>query len=96
MYAAIRQLKARPGMADAVKERVKGAVPIVSGVDGFMGYYVVYAPDDTITAISIFNTVEQAQELNRRALAWIDRNLAPMVLGPATATAGPVIVHSVP
>jgi quinol monooxygenase YgiN len=96
MYAAIRQVKARPGMADALREQVKGAVPIVSGVPGFMGYYVVYAPDDTVTAISIFNTVEQAEESNRRALAWIDRNLAPMVLGPATATAGPVIVHSVP
>ena len=96
MYAAIRQVKAKPGMADAIKERVKGAVPIVSGVPGFMGYYVVYAPDDTVTAVSLFNTVEQAEESNRRALAWIDKNLAPMVLGPATATAGPVIVHSVP
>jgi len=96
MYAAIRQVKAKPGMADALKERVKGAVPIVSGVPGFMGYYVVYAPDDTVTAISIFNTVEQAQESNRRALAWIDRNIAPMVIGPASATAGPVIVHSLP
>ena len=96
MYAAIRQVKAKPGMADAVKERVKGAVPIISGVPGFMGYYVVYAPDDTVTAVSLFNTVEQAEESNRRALAWIDKNLAPMVLGPATATAGPVIVHSVP
>ena len=96
MYAAIRQVKAKPGMADAVAEQVKGAVPIVSGVDGFMGYYVVYAPDDTVTAISIFNTVEQAQESNRRALAWIDKHLAPLVLGPPTATAGPVIVHSLP
>jgi quinol monooxygenase YgiN len=96
MYAAIRQVKARPGQADALREQVKGAVPIVSGVPGFMGYYVIYAPDDTVTAISIFNTVEQAEESNRRALAWIDKHLSPMVLGPATATAGPVIVHSVP
>ena len=96
MYAAIRQVKAKPGTADQLAERIKGAVPIVSGVPGFMGYYVVYSPDDTVTAISIFNKVEQAQELNRRALAWIEKNLAPYVVGPATATAGPVIVHSVP
>ena len=61
-----------------------------------MGYYVVYAPDDTVTAISIFNKVEEAEESNRRALAWIEENLAPFVVGQATATAGPVIVHSVP
>ena len=63
---------------------IKGAVPIVSGVSGFMGYYVVYAPDDTVTAISIFNKVEEAQESNRRALAWIEKHLAPYVVGQAT------------
>jgi len=40
--------------------------------------------------------VEEAQESNRRALAWIEKTLGPFVIGPATATAGPVIVHSVP
>ncbi len=96
MYAAIRQVKAKPGTADQLAERIKDAVPIVSGVSGFMGYYVIYAPDDTVTAISIFNKVEEAEELNRRALAWIEKNLAPFVVGQATATAGPVIVHSLP
>ena len=96
MYAAIRQVKAKPGMADELAQIVKGAVPIVSGVSGFMGYYVIYSPDDTVTAISIFNKVEEAQESNRRALAWIEENLAPYVIGQATATAGPVIVHSLP
>ena len=96
MYAAIRQVRAKPGMADELAEIVKGAIPIISGVSGFMGYYVVYAPDDTVTAISIFNHVEEAQELNRLALAWIEEHLAPYVIGQATATAGPVIVHSLP
>jgi len=96
MYAAIRQYKSKPGMADELAARIKGAVPIVSGVSGFMGYYVIYAPDDTVTAISIFNTVAEAEESNKRALAWIEENLGPIVVGQATATAGPVIVHSLP
>ena len=96
MYAAIRQFKAKPGSADALAERIKGAVPIISEVSGFMGYYVIYAPDDTVTAISVFNTVAEAQESNRRALAWIEDNLGPLVVGAASATAGPVIVHSLP
>ena len=96
MYAAIRQYKSKPGTADELAARIKGAVPIVSGVSGFMGYYVIYAPDDTVTAISIFNTVAEAEESNRRALAWIEENLESLVIGPATATAGPVIVHSLP
>lgn len=97
MYAAIRQAKAKAGMADELARRVKkGAIAIISNVPGFMGYYVVYSPDDTVTAISIFNNYAGAEELNKRALAWIEKNLAPLLDGPATATAGPVIVHSLP
>ena len=97
MYAAIRQAKAKPGMADELASRLKkGAIAIISNVPGFMGYYVVYAPDDTVTAISVFNDFAGAEESNRRALAWIDKNLGPLLDGPATATAGPVIVHSLP
>ncbi|MGO9024498.1 MAG: antibiotic biosynthesis monooxygenase [Beijerinckiaceae bacterium] len=97
MYAAIRQAKAKAGMADELARRVKkGAIAIISNVPGFMGYYVVYSPDDTVTAISIFNNYAGAEESNKRALAWIEKNLAPLLDGPATATAGPVIVHSLP
>jgi hypothetical protein len=47
-----------------------------------------------VTAISMFDKFEQAEEANRRALAWIDENLGPLLAGPATAVAGPVIVHT--
>ena len=89
MYAAIRQFKAKPGSADALAEKIKEAVSLISDVSGFMGYYVIYAPDDTVTAISVFNTVAEAEESNRRALAFIEDNLGPLVVGHASATAGP-------
>jgi hypothetical protein len=92
---AIRQGKAKGGMAEELARRIKeGAIPIISDVPGFMAYYVVYAPDDTVTAISIFNSYAGAEESNRRAIAWIEQNLAPLLAGPATASAGPVIVHT--
>ena len=95
MYAAIRHGKAKTGMADELASRIKeGAIPIISDVPGFKAYYVVYAPDDTVTAISIFDDYAGAEESNRRALAWIEQNLAPLLAGPATAVAGPVIVHT--
>jgi hypothetical protein len=59
-----------------------------------MGYYVVYAPDDTVTAISLVNNFASAEEANRRAIAWIEKDLAPLLTGPANAMAGPVIVHT--
>jgi hypothetical protein len=95
MYAAIRQAKAKTGMAEELTRRIKeGAIPIISDVEGFMAYYVVYASDDTVTAISVFNGFAGAEEANRRALSWIEQNLAPLLVGPATAVAGPVIVHT--
>jgi hypothetical protein len=95
MYAAIRQGKAKAGMAEELSRRIKeGAIPIISDVEGFMAYYVVYAGDDTVTAISIFNNFAGAEESNRRGVAWIEQNLAPLLTGPATAVAGPVIVHT--
>ena len=95
MYASIRQGKAKPGMAEELTRRIKeGAIPIISDVEGFVAYYVVYAPDDTVTAISIFKDYAGAEESNKRALAWIEQNLTPLLAGPATAIAGPVIVHT--
>jgi hypothetical protein len=95
VYASIRQGKAKTGMAEELTRRIKeGAIPIISDVEGFRAYYVVYAPDDTVTAISVFNDYAGAQESNRRALAWIEQNLTPLLAGPATAMAGPVIVHT--
>ena len=95
MYAAIRQGKAKTGMAEELARRIKeGAVPIISDVEGFMGYYVVYSPDDTVTAIGLFNNFAAAEESNRRALKWIEESLSPLLVGPASATAGSVIVHT--
>ncbi len=53
-----------------------------------------WGPDDTVTAISIFNNHAGAEESNRRGVAWIEQNLMPLLVGPATAVAGPVIVHT--
>ena len=75
MYASIRQAKAKTGMAEELARRIKeGAIPIISDVEGFRAYYVVYAPDDTVTAISIFNDYAGAAELNRRILAWNEQS----------------------
>ena len=82
MYAAIRQGKAKAGQAEELTRRIKeGAIPVISAVEGFMGYYVVYAPDDTVIAISFFNNYAAAEESNKRALAWIETDLAPLLTG---------------
>ena len=61
MYAAIRQGKAKPGKAEDLTTRIKeGVIPIVSDVPGFVSYFVVYAPNDIVTTISVFHTFSNA------------------------------------
>lgn len=95
MYAGVRQVRAKPGVADELARRIKaGAIARISSVPGFRAYYVIYTPDDMVTAVSVFDTVEAAEEANARALAWINRELQPLLAGTATAIAGPVIAHA--
>ena len=95
MYASIRQGKAKAGMADELARRIKEeAVLIISAVPGFRAYYVIYAPDDTVTAISIFDDYAGAVEANNRLLPWIKENLTQLLSEPVTAAAGAVIVHT--
>src|ERR1700748_1175011 len=95
MYAAIRQGKAKAGMAEELARTIKeGAIPIISDVPGFQAYYVIYAPDDTVTAISIFDNHAGGEGANRRGRVWIEQTRAPLLIGPAAAVAGPVIVHT--
>src|SRR3954465_14537518 len=87
MYAAIRQGRAKAGKAEELTRRIKeGAIPVISGVDGFMGYYVVYAPDDTVIAISLFNNFAAAEESNKRAC--VDRTRSRAVVDRARDRAG--------
>lgn len=82
-------------MAEELARRIKeGAIPIISDVPGFRAYYVIYAPDDTVTAISVFDDYAGAVESNRRGLAWIEENVESLLTGSAQAAAGPVIVHT--
>jgi hypothetical protein len=66
--AKTTRTQSKPGVAELLAKKVKELVPVISGVSGFMGYYVIYAPDDTVTSISIFNKVVEAQESNKLAL----------------------------
>ena len=76
MYASIRQGKAKAGQADELARKIKEeALHIISAVPGFRAYYVIYAPDDTVTAISIFDDYAGAVESNNRLLPWIKKNV---------------------
>ena len=79
--APIRQGKAKAGMAEELARRVKeGAIPIISDVEGFYCLLCsVCAGRHGDGDFSIFNDYAGAEESNRRALAWIEQSLTPLL-----------------
>src|SRR6266581_4862890 len=88
MYAAIRRLKARPGVFDEVVQRDEsGLVPLLRSVSGFVEFVLVQVEEDVGVSISLFETQEQAEEASRRTADWVKQNVVPLVAGPAEIVA---------
>ena len=72
----------RPG--DAALGALSGAV-VLGPIGAVAGAVVGYTAGPSIA---------RSLGFDRRGVAWIEQNLAPLLIGPATAVAGPVIVHT--
>src|SRR5262249_38966241 len=82
-------------MAEEVVRRVtEVAIPIISDVQGFRAYYVVYAPGETVRAMRVFTAYAADAGSVRCAVAWMEQNLMPLLGKPCAGTAGTVIVHA--
>jgi hypothetical protein len=95
MYASIRRGKIKPGtvITEVVSRINSGAFPILAGISGFKGAYVVHGDDDTFAAISIFADRTAAEQSNTLILDWLRQNLAPFLAGPPEAMVGEVVAY---
>ena len=94
MYASVRRYKLDPASVDEVKSRVEeGFIPVVTGVPGFVAYYVVSAGDGEVVSINFFKDHVGAEESTRRAADWVMENLATLLPDVPEVTAGEVIVQ---
>ncbi len=94
MYASVRRYKMDPAFVGELKHRVEESfIPVVSGVPGFVAYYVVSAGDGEVVSINIFEDHVGAEESTRRAADWVMENLATLLPDAPEVTAGEVIVQ---
>ncbi len=68
-----------------------GFLPIMSGSDGFVGYYLLPA-EDKVAAVSIFETAELAARSTEAARDFVADNLAPLLPNPPTVFEAPLDV----
>ena len=94
MYASVRRYEIDPASLDYLKSRVEEEfVPIVSGLPGFVAYYVVSEGTGKIISINIFEDKAGADESTSRASDWVGKNIASLLPYSLEITAGEVIVH---
>jgi hypothetical protein len=95
-YAAIRKYSILPMFVEEVMRRIVGDfLPIISQAPDYLAYYALQVGNDEVITISIFYTLEGAQESNPLAFEWVQKNIAGFVQGVPEVTVGRVFAGSV-
>ena len=97
MQATIRRYEGvDAARTDEVVERVdETLVPQLRELRGFSGYYLIDAGNGVLSSVSLFETLEQAEESANLVAKWIsDENLNTAIPNPPKITSGKVVAHS--
>ena len=83
-YAAVRRGRFAPGVSSEEVARIarESFVPLVSGVPGFVAYYVLDTGQGEHLTISIFSDPAGPAESDRRSAEWAPQALAGLIAGP--------------
>jgi hypothetical protein len=96
LYAAIRRGKHVTGRAEEFVKRVEaGLAPVMSQMARFKAYYLVFGEDDSVTSLTLFDTKEAAEEVNRTLLPWARDNLGPLFAAIPDTMEGIVCVSKI-
>ncbi len=93
MYSTVRRYEGAIDSAEIARRVRKGFVPIVSGIDGFVAYFLIDAGGGVIVSTNVFRDKAGADESNAAAADWVRENLAPLLPNPPQITAGNVVAH---
>jgi hypothetical protein len=69
-------------------------LPLISQAPGYLAYYALQVGNNEVITISIFYTLQGAQESNLLAFEWVQKNIAGFVEGVPEVTVGRVFAGS--
>jgi quinol monooxygenase YgiN len=94
MYISMMRTIIAPNSASEIAKRIQeGFVPMMTKEPGFLAYYLLSAPDNELTAISIFQEQAAAEGSNEKALQWMRQNVAALVHSSIRFTVGQALLH---
>lgn len=93
MYSAVRRYEGAIDPAEIARRVRAGFLPIISGIEGFVAYYVIDAGGGVIVSVSVFRDQAGAEQSSAAAADWVRENLAPLLPNPPQITAGNVVAN---
>jgi hypothetical protein len=92
MYTTIHTYYLKPGSGSELKQRIQACVePRISGLPGFVGFYLLEVRTDRMTSISIFDSKGHADTASGY---WIRDALSDFALGLPEIIAGHTDVYN--
>src|SRR5215813_6214020 len=96
MFIAIRKYRVRRGSAADWAQRVRdGFVPLMRGLAGFRGYYLLDGGSDALITISMFDSAEEALVSNEKAVDWVRNNVMELARGLPEIMVGDVLIAEI-
>jgi len=96
MFIAIRKYRVRRGSTAEWAQRVRdGFVPLMRGLAGFRGYYLLDGGSDVVITVSMFDNADEALVSNERAADWVRHNVLELARGMPEVMVGDVLVTEV-
>jgi hypothetical protein len=93
MYAVVRRYTSSSDLAERVKEKRSSLEQTMSGLPGFVAYYLVNQ-GDAVATITICEDQAGAEASIQRAADWVRENLPDAGLSAPEITRGEVAVHA--
>ncbi len=91
MYSSVRRYEGAIDTEEIGRRVNEGFLPIITGIDGFVAYYVVDGGDGVIVSFNVYRDRAGAEASNAAAADWVRENLLPLLPNPPQITEGDVV-----
>jgi heme-degrading monooxygenase HmoA len=96
MFISIRKYNVRRGSAEKLAQSVRdGFVPLMRGMRGFRGYYLLDGGPDVLITISMFDSADEAIASNETAAEWVRNNVLEFTKGMPEVMIGNALIAEV-
>ena len=93
MYAVIRNYPGNSELADQLVARQDEVVELVSGIDGFRGYYLLRT-EGGCASVTVYDDKAGADESSNRAREWMSEHASDVSATMPEIMTGEVVVNA--